>query len=717
MATVRARSGSFAVQHWWVVLALVLALPGCSEKTPTPPKDAGSDSAPDVEPVDGTDGLDIAPDSAIEDVPDGSEPADIGTDAVVNDDSADVPEVPVDVSECSTATDCTKLTLSPCQQAVCESGTCKAVAKPDACCTDTDCDDKVECTTNKCDTDTHTCTYNAIVNCCSGKVTLLKTGLEQGFEQDFKDTAGPTNGNVHWQVGTTRVHSGKSALYFGNECHSYDNTAKGEDACKGGGEATAISTVLNTKDYVLPKDKKAQLHFWLWLDAEPLYTTTLPAGQCANPCPTGSSCLLIGGSSQCVPEKDVLQVNILTDNKVLPAFNSTSIGKTTKGAWQHIAVDLSGFAGQSIKLQWAFNTGTGLKNGYEGVYLDDIVVETICATSGAVCDAKTPCPDDGIACTTDICTGYANAVGSGACFFDKKLGCCAATSDCDDGNSCTVDACNSGQCQQTPDATKAGCCKPAVLSVDDFDGGTLDVWTTLNMNSNAVKWRVDPTGGTASSASLYFGNEQFTGYDDGKDLGPKGTICTKPFMLSKGAVYNLAVFDLNLETEWTGQAKGTYVNPPIPGKPKNDVLTVQVYSDGQFADAWSTDAIAGSTEGLYLPVTVALDAWQGKQVQVCLTFDSGDGKQNAFGGAHIDNFAVNAACTKKGCYFDNECGNLSCGGCETASCTATGCACAKIAGCCKIDGDCNDNDDKCTADTCNANACVFTPTGAEGCAP
>ena len=53
-----------------------------------------------------------------------------------------------------------------------------------------------------------------------------------------------------------------------------------------------------------------------------------------------------------------------------------------------------------------------------------------------------------------------------------------------------------------------------------------------------------------------------------------------------------------------------------------------------------TDAVFGTTDGKYIPVTVALDAWQGKTVQVCLSFDAGDGQQNNFGGVHVDNFVV-----------------------------------------------------------------------------
>lgn len=701
------------------VLLLLLAACGTDDPDGKDAKtavDAGLDGA-------GGDGSDN--DSGDDSADTGSGDAeDTGDD--LGDADAEQPDVPIDVSECVTSTDCQDLSLSACQQAACEAGMCKAVKNPDACCTDADCDDKFECTLDKCDQDAHVCGNSAIVNCCSGKVTLLKTSFEQGgFEADFKDTPGAVNGNVHWQLSATRTHTGKTSLYFGNECHVYDNAATSEGGCKPTGDGTAVSTALATHEYALPKDKKVQLHFWLWLDAEPLYTTSLKVGDCKNPCPTGSTCALIAGASQCLPEKDVLQVNVLFGDKVLPVFNSTTIAKTTKGLWQHIAIDLSTWAGQPVKLQWAFNTGTGLKNGFEGLYLDDIVVETICAQGGALCNAKTACNDDANGCTLDGCSEYANSAGNGVCFYDKKVGCCANSGDCDDGNECTVDSCVGGLCQDTPDTSKAGCCKPDVLAVDEFDSGGLESWSSLSQNSMTIKWRVDGTGGIDPStgkiggSSLYFGNEQFTGYDDpalGKDIGPKGMLCTTPLQLKQGTLYNLVQFDLMLETEWTGQPTTGYANPPIAGKAKFDFFSVQVYAAGQFVEAWSSDAIFGSTEGKYLPVTVILDAWQGKLVQVCLAFDSGDGEQNSFGGVHIDNFAVKAACSKKACYFDNECSALACGACEVAACSPTGCACSKIANCCVADADCTDGDALCTTDTCGPDgACVFTPTGADGC--
>ncbi len=654
---------------------------------------------------------------------------------------------PLDIGKCVTATTCVdQLVLTPCQQAACDKGVCKAVPKPDACCSDADCDDIKECTTDKCDNISHLCINTPLVNCCSGKVTFSKAGFEDGTLESLTPLEGPTNLGVHWQASTYRAHGGKTSLYFGNACHTYDNSMSPDNGCKSSKDAMAVSTQLTTADYALPKDKKAELHFWLFLDAEPPYADTLPKGVCKTPCNAISACVNINGTSQCLPEKDVLSLQVLTANQPAKAvFYSTQIGKTTKNAWQHMAIDLSAYSGQTIKLQWLFSTGTGLKNAYEGVYLDDVVVETICATAGTVCDDQTPCPDDNNGCSADVCTQYQNSNG-GVCFFDKKPGCCTLNSECDDGIACTIDTCTAGQCNQTPDASKPACCKSEILENNDFEGAAIDLWTALGSNSGVVKWRLHPKGGpeTPPSQALQFSDETFGKYDDaalGKEVGPKGTLCTPQLKLKEGTLFNLVQFDLFLETEWTGMLPANYKNPPLVGKNKFDYFAVQVYFENAFHEAWSSDVISGTTEGAWMPIVVSLDTWKGKTVQVCLSFDAGDGEVNDKLGPIVDNFVVKIACSKKPCYLDGECKNLNCGPCQTPQCTATGCACidlckaevcgaceapvcldnacacGKIPACCAVDSDCDDKD-VCTTDTCAANGkCFYVLSGAEGCPP
>lgn len=680
--------------------ALALALAACGQ-APAPVGEAG----------DAADAADNADDSGASDAADDA-PEDALTDAVVEiaeDVSADVqeivdvPDVPVDVGECQVDADCAgKLTLTPCEIAACKVGTCVKAHKPESCCLDSDCVDADECSQDKCDQIQHTCSNPKIANCCSGKVLLQTAGFENGIDS-FTFTNGSTNGNVSWQTSKQRAHGGKSSFYFGNACHTYDTSMTPAGACKPlPTDTKPVSTTLLSKNYFLPLQKKAQAHFWLWLDTEPSYAKTLQPGSCSPPCNAFSTCIQVAGNSVCEPEKDVLSLQVLSaDAPPAPVFWSTQIGKTTLGdpanpsGWKHIAVDLAPWQGKNIQLAFQFNTLTNLKNAYEGIYLDDVVVETICANPGIVCNTTQLCDDDGLACTAESCTVYQNVAPAGVCFHDTIAACCLGDADCDDGNACTLDACGQNLCSHLPNAGKPGCCAPQSLQSDAFDDTALKDWAILDNNSTLVRWRLDPKGGNPNSngnpsGALYFGNPSFTNYAD-PDIpggeGPHGLACAKSVTLKSGTVYNLLKFDLMMDTEWSDINKALYVNPPVPGKPKFDYLQVLIASGGVYEQAWSSDNIAGTTVvqgqpgAQWLPVTVSLDAWAGKSVQICWRFDAGDNQLNDKVGVHVDNYSLGVACEKAACYWDKDCGDKVCGACEAPACSASKCGCAALKVC------------------------------------
>ncbi len=646
---------------------------------------------------------DVATDEILDDAGDDGTASDALTDVAVDvpldatadvaPDAADAPDVPPDVGQCAINDDCAgKISLSPCQLPQCIAGVCAAIKNPAACCLDTDCDDGNECNTHKCDQLQHKCTNVAIANCCSGKVLLQNASFESG-QDGFVATDGPTNGNVSWQQTAWRAHGGKKSLYFGNACHTYDTSMTPAGACKPLlSDTQPVATTLLSKTYLLPKDKKAQAHFWLWLDTEPSYAKTIQPGVCNPPCNAASTCIQVAGAPVCEPEKDVLSLQVLAqDAPPASVFWSTQIGKTTLGdpqnpsGWRHIAVDLAYWQGKSIQLAWQFSTKTSANNSYEGIYLDDVVIETICPDLGKIlCSDKQACDDDGLACTVDSCTGYSNAVGAGVCFHDDLAGCCLGDADCDDGNSCTVDTCVQNACKSQPDAAKPGCCQPATLLSDTFTGTTLTGWKTNQLNSVNVAWRANPKGGNGGGGSLYFGNVTFSNYDDPSleaGQGPHGGICAQPVQLKAGTNYKLLKFDLNLDTEWSDVPVAQYVNPPIPGNSKLDWFSVEIFTGGVFTTVWSSDAIHGSTQGAWQPITIDLDAWAGKSIQVCMRFDAGDGTLNDKPGVNIDNLSIGETCQKDDCYWDVDCAQKSCATCQAAACSAAKCVCQAVTNC------------------------------------
>lgn len=703
---------------WCGVVLMLLA--GCG----TDPKPAAADAVAEVgadtgdgsaEPDTGADAVaadESAPDAIEDSSADVAETMD--SEPVDSADSVDtfIDTAPADVSQCTTATECAgKVTLAACQDALCDLGVCKPIPKPfPSCCNSAACDDKDECTADVCDATTHLCKNTLDPLCCSGKKTLLKSSFEANALDGLKASDAATNGNVGWQVSTARAHSGKSSLYFGNSCKTYDTSMTNDNGCKAGKEAQAVATTLASGSNFIPEGKKAHLVFWLWLDTEPPYSAQFKAATCKPACPQGAGCLLINEVPQCLSEKDVLTLTVVEGGKAAQVFSSVQIGKSTKGQWQQIAIDLSEWAGKTVKMQWTFASGSGLKNEYEGIYLDDIVWETVCAQ--AYCDASSPCKDDANACTADSCSPYLNGAvgaGSGSCLYAKASGCCDTDSDCDDANACTVDLCKNGQCTNNPDAAKPACCKSAVTYYAPFDDALTD-WTTLQQNSTTVGWKLSPNGGETGGA-LVFADEAGASYADsllGEEVGAKGVVCSKLIAIKSGSVFNNLTFQLNLDTEWSLSLPANYVNPPIAGLAKFDEFTVQVLAATQVTTIWSSDLIYGTTKGKWKTITVPLDAWQGQSVQVCLHFDAGDGSKNEFSGAAVDELAVKVACTKQLCYLDAECATKVCGSCHVGKCDASnGCICAKVASCCAGVADCDDKND-CTTDACAANLCTYT---------
>ncbi|MSP90587.1 MAG: hypothetical protein EXR79_02090 [Myxococcales bacterium] len=668
--------------------------------------------------------------------------------------------------------------VTGCTVAVCQKGLCILGPKPGTCCDDAPCDDGVQCTKDKCDVATNTCQNAPIAGCCQNQKKYLNVGFEQapvgvaatyeGFVQspDPKDASYP-NGNVKWQVETRRAHSGTHSLYFGNECGTYDSEMKGALACKESAVSLALYTALKSSEVQIPAGEAALLSFWMWVDTQPVLTQLhwtqtqkgendcspkcgigatcaanangktecvkqpQKAGTCKVPCDPGTTCVDVGGgNSACVNESDVMTVRI--NGAVKPTLTSTEFDKSTKGQWKHFVVNLAEYAGKSVQILWEFKTNTN-RNAYEGIYLDDVGIETYCVKKDeksegfASCDEKTACPDDKKECSADVCTPFTNLKVQGLCLYDKVANCCAGSIDCDDAKDCTVDACNkavgkpTGSCSHKPDSNKEQCCKAEKLFGDNFEAGSLAGWATVLSNSQQVLWQLHKSGGTGGGAAMYFGNAAQTNYDDPtiKPNGPKGRVCSvKKVKLTDTAAYNVAKFQLKMETEWSGKKKESYVNPAVvQGQPveKVDYLNVEVRVAGVVQTVWSSDSVYGTTEGQFLPVTVDLDKFAGKEVELCFYFDAGDSAANAAKGITIDDVQIAVACEKEVCTVAEHCAAECDAVLDTPSCEAGKCVCTKIPGKCKDDASCDDKD-SCTDQACKLGKCEYTMKSPTCCA-
>ncbi|MEY3011844.1 MAG: hypothetical protein RIT45_579 [Pseudomonadota bacterium] len=702
------------------LLVLVSFVAACSTEGGT--TDTGGNTTPDTA------------DTAAEDTAGGGDADAAATDtADASGDVQDVSATDSSVVDTSETTDtspvaCTsdkycetllKATLKPCEAAVCKEGVCEAVYKTGTCCNDAQCDDGVTCTVDKCDLATNTCSNKTKANCCEGQQTFLDVGFEQSSFEDFKAVEGPSNGNVKWQLSTNRAHTGKTSMYLGNGCNVYDNSYTPEGGCAQGAAPKSVLSNLSSKEVILPQGKQAVAHFWVWIQAEPMYTKDLTPGTCTPACAKGTSCVKLDDTpGVCLPENDVLRVYVDTTGPAAdPVWISTEVGKSTEG-WHHVSVNLAAFqkAGSdtAVKLRWEFATNN-VNNDKEGVYIDDVVIETLCAGNDTLCEGSASCKDDGNPCTSEACTVFANDKSTGICFYDQTPNCCVGAGDCNDKNDCTVDTCKKeesaaqGSCDHVPDASNVACCQESTIYSDGFESGSISSWQHVGTNSKTVKWQHNSKEGKSGSASLYFGNGQFSGYDDptlGKGKGPRGSVCTKPLKISAGTVYNVLTFQLKLKTEWSGQPAENYVNPPVKageGAPKLDELRVEVALPTGLVPAWTSDSVKGTTGGEWLPIVVPLDQFAGKEAGICFTFDAGDDLGNTDGGVWIDDVAFGVKCTKQECSIDSQCGD-KCGACTTPSCSQGACVCTPIPSCCKGPTDCDDGD-SCTNDSCVEGSC------------
>ncbi|MCC6623166.1 MAG: hypothetical protein IT385_18045 [Deltaproteobacteria bacterium] len=79
------------------------------------------------------------------------------------------------------------------------------------------------------------------------------------------------------------------------------------------------------------------------------------------------------------PDNDLFRARLLIGDQNIQIWDRAQIGGTTNGVWATVTVDLPPeVAGQSVRLRWTFDTTDGDDNDGQGVFVDDIVLQSIC---------------------------------------------------------------------------------------------------------------------------------------------------------------------------------------------------------------------------------------------------------------------------------------------------------------------------------------------------
>jgi len=400
-----------------------------------------------------------------------------------------------------------------------------------------------------------------------------------------------------------------------------------------------------------------------------------------------------------------------------------------------VAADLSQWAGQSIDIEWAFDTVDGMGNVFEGIYLDDIRVATYSSTCQA--GGGNTCLDES-SCTRDECVEFSNSANKeGFCLNDAYDAFCTecpgGLSDCvgagpyPEDPVCWPPTCGPVDgwvegveyCQWLPNPA---CCTPDDLDVyydEGFESGTETSGLAFDDPTGGVGWQiVDGIGAEddldPDTFGLYFGDPSGWTYDCGLDLC-EGCVTTGLVDLTDIAPQAFAklTFQLKMATEWDQYEPEDY----IPDLGVDTLSLLAVKPDDSEVPLWDSDAIKGTTQGLITPVWVALAPVVGENVRLKFCFSTGvvDVPLNDFWGVMVDEIVVESVCESV-CSVDSDCPDP--GDCFQAKCTGGSCHSEQIPECCtaEINTECDD-EDPCTDDSCavDEKLCVHTPGGDPAC--
>ena len=660
-----------------------------------------------------------------------------------------------DVSDCSET-----IEVGLCEKAFCAvTGFCETEnTQGNLCCLSAaDCNDGNGATIDSCPSPGEACQTILDPTACAGTdVVFLDTDFDSGNAQGWTIAGDKPDQVVNWHLSNNRSDSGYFSYYFGRtECPTYYSGLLdancgilGEETSSGGTtSATLVSPDVNLAPalegnpaLVVLMSMKVWVEMeWIWPDG------VVPDGDVH--------------AAEHALEEDTLD-NLIVDvvwweeqggNGVTMRERiwwAVDVEKDTGGAWLHLGADLSQYAGKEVFRIEITGRADSVSNFYEGAYIDSILVKTGCDESiqcgnGTSCSTVNPC-------VSSECTPLVNT-GGGACMNLKDPLCTACLSgqdfECNDDDSCSLESCVDNVC------TYEGaleCCDDEVLNGPfAFDEGTLPEGWSVTGGKGGIGWSVAQIDPLEGDYHLYFGNPLTGDFvletkscafgpnagaacEDDDDCGGfpvcdpdgvVGSVTTNVMQLPDYGGLILGSFDLLLATEWVGDDPNNYVGTPFFG---NDRFTVEVLSavDGAETATLVFDSydLGGSTaiseeQFAYEPVNMDLTSFSGEAVRLRLTFDSGDGFANAFGGVLVENLGIHSVCTESvDCMLSPECEDNN--ACTVSDFCVLG-SCSNIKEdplCCETVEDCDD-DNPCTNETCNAGVCEIELVSEDCCFP
>lgn len=522
---------------------------------------------------------------------------------------------------CISDADCTNLAPpNACASFICANSVCMPVQVKGCCTSIEDCSDNEPCTLDQCPQPGSLCVHCPAGCPCPQTPPAYDTGFDEGYlALGWIISDANLGDDVGWHVSQRRWVRPPYAAYLGDpECGTYSN-APLDGSCEPlplpGTGGTKITSTLQTPPIPLNSQPGGHvLLFWLWSEVDPLIT---------------------GGPG----ESDVLSVrieNALTQES-WPLTSSLAVGKNTGGQWAMLGADLSPWTGLNVRLRFHFDTLQNLDNLHEGVYVDDIQVVPRCV--GGCCGSDVDCAglplEDG--CSQAKCIDLEGGAGTVCAAVPTHPGeacqACNGDGECADGNPCTTDTCSGqGICEHT-----VFCCFEESVFSSSFEESLESFYLGDSSGADAVGWKQTNGEAALGFSSAWIADPATATY---ASSAPIDVSLTTPTMVlpptsDVGGTLGMA-FWLNLSTEWDGQL---YANPA-----GIDRLSVSIVQGPVSTEVWSSDAIGGSTEGLWEPVEIDLEDWAATPIQVRFAFKTTDNVNNGYQGPIIDAVKVGRIC-------------------------------------------------------------------------
>jgi hypothetical protein len=196
-------------------------------------------------------------------------------------------------------------------------------------------------------------------------------------------TANPPAGQPKWQAHNTQKKSGSCSMYYGDPANGdYDNGGQGSSGC-------ATSPIIDLTDPESDDDlyySQVEVSYWLWVDVADCNfwadSYLLQMDQVLGNEPVKEELELMN--------KPCCEVADFPDSQCFEepiAFPCDVFGCETApmGQWVYhtFVLDLADYDWIPIPpyravFEFCFDTGDGVNNGAEGVYVDDFQVKTLC---------------------------------------------------------------------------------------------------------------------------------------------------------------------------------------------------------------------------------------------------------------------------------------------------------------------------------------------------